>query len=63
MQVVEPQFEVLGIPEPVSLSFESFDFVDQTLDGATGDSMIEVVEKSGAVRGKGLSHFLEDLDP
>ena len=63
MQVVEPQFEVLSIPEPVSLSFESFYFVDQALDGATGDAMIEVVEKTGAVRGKGLSHSLEGLDP
>jgi hypothetical protein len=62
VQVVEPQFEVLSIPELVSLSFESFDFVDQTLDGVTGDAMIEVVEKSGAVRGKGLSHSFEDLD-
>jgi len=63
MKMVEPQFEVLSIPEPVSLPFESFDFVDQALDGATGDAVIEVVEKAGAVGSKSLSHSLEGLDP
>ena len=53
MKVVEPQFKILRIPEPVSLPFEGFDFVDQALDGAAGDAMIEVVEKSGAVRRQG----------
>ena len=61
--MVEPQFEVFSIPEPVSLPFESFDFVDQALDGATGDAVIEVVEKTSAVGGKSLSHSLEGLDP
>jgi len=63
MKVVEPEFKILSIPEPVSLPFESFDFVDQTLDSAAGDGMIEVVEKTGAISGKGLAHLLEGLDP
>ena len=63
MKVVEPQFKILGIPEPVSLSFESLDLVDQALDCATGDGMIEIVEKSGTVARQGLAHFLEYLDP
>jgi len=53
--MVEPQFEVLSIPEPVGLPFESFDFVDQALDGATGDAVMEVVGKGSAVGGKSLS--------
>ena len=61
--MVEPQFEIFSIPEPISLPFESFDFVDQTLDSATGDGMIEVVEKAGMVCGKGLDYLLEGLDP
>ena len=61
--MVESQFEIFGISEPVSLPFEGFDFVDQALDAPTGDAMIEVVEKSGAVGSKGLSHSLERLDP
>ena len=63
MKVIEPQFEVLSIPESVSLSFESFDFVDQTLDSATGDAMVEVIEKTCAVGGKSLPHSFEGLDP
>ena len=61
--MVEPQFEILRIPEPVSLPFEGFDFIDQALDGAACDAMIEVVQKAGAIRSKGLSNFLEGLDP
>ena len=38
-----------GIPESVCLPSESLDLVDQTLDCATGDWMIEVVEQAGAV--------------
>jgi len=63
MQVVEAQFEVLSIPEPVSLPFESLDFVNQALDGAAGDAVIEVVEEACAVRSKGFPHSLERLDP
>jgi len=63
MKVVELEFKILRIPEPVSLPFEGLDFVDQALDGATGDAMVKEVEKSAAVPGKGLAHFLEDLDP
>jgi len=61
--MVEPQFEVFCISEPVSLPFECFDFIDQALDRAAGNGMIEVVEKTGAVCGKGLAHLLEGLDP
>ena len=63
MKVVEPEFKILRISEPVSLPFEGFDLVDQALDGAACDAMIEIVEKSGAVPGKRLPHFLEGLDP
>ncbi len=56
VKMVEPQFEILRIPEAVSLPFEGFDFVDQALDGAACDAVIEVVEKTGAIRGKSLSN-------
>ena len=63
MEVVEPQFEILRISEPVSLPFESLDFVYQPLYGSAGDAMIEVVEKSSAVDCKGPSDSFEGFDP
>ncbi len=62
MKVVETEFEILRISEPVSLPFEGLDFVYQTLDGAAGDAMIEVVEKSSSIGPKGLAHSFERLD-
>ena len=63
MKVVEPEFKILRISEPVSLPFEGLDFVDETFDGATGDPVIEVVEQPGSIGGKGFSDPFECLDP
>ena len=62
MQVVETEFEILRISKPVSLPFEGLDFVYETLDGAAGDAMLEVVEKSGPVGSEGLANSFERLD-
>ena len=62
MQVVEAELKILRISESVSLPFESFYFVDQPLDGAAGDAMLEVVEKSGPVGSEGLANSFERLD-
>lgn len=63
MKVIEPQLEILLIPEAVGLHLEGLDFVDQALDSATGDAVIEEVEKTGAIGRKGLSDSLESFDP
>ncbi len=44
--MVETEFEILRISKPVSLPLEGLDFVYEALDGAAGDAMLEVVEKS-----------------
>lgn len=59
MKMAAPQFEVLRIPEPLSLPFESLDFVDQALYGAACDAMIEVLEsvRTEAARGEIVGAF------
>jgi hypothetical protein len=63
MEVVETEFEILRISKPVSLPFDGLDFVYETLDGTTSQSVeIEVVEKSSPVGSEGLAHSFERLD-
>ncbi len=62
MQVVEAELKILRISESVSLPFESFYFVDQPLDGAAGDAMLEVVEKSCPIGPESFAHSFERLD-
>lgn len=45
--VVEPEFEILQIPKPVSLPLEGLDLVYQALHDFTGDPMLEAGEPLG----------------
>ena len=62
MEVVETEFEILRISKPVCLPFERLDLVYEALHGATGDTMLEVIEQAGPVGSKGLAHPFERLD-
>jgi hypothetical protein len=48
MEVVEAKLEIFRISKAVGLPFEGFDFVYETLHGASGDTMLEIVQKSSA---------------
>ena len=43
MEVIEPQFKVMDIPEAISLSFKGFYFVIDSLDLSTRDFMLYVI--------------------
>ena len=62
MEMVETEFEILRISEPVSLPFEGLDLVYEALHCSTGDPMLEVVEQATPVGPKSFADPYECLD-
>ena len=62
MEMVQSEFEIFLIPEPVSLPFEGFDFVVDAFDHGAGDRVFEVVEQAGSIRCQGLGDFGQVFD-
>jgi len=61
MEVVEAEFEILRIPEAVSLPFEGFDLVYESFHSPRGNAMLEVAEKFSPVCSKCLTDPYECL--
>jgi len=49
MEVIKPEFEIGDVSIPISLTFECFDFVIDSLDQSTGDFVDEIVQEAIAV--------------
>jgi len=56
--MVETEFEIPRIPKPISLPFESLDFIDEALHCSPSQSVeIEVAEQSTPVGSKCLANL------
>ena len=62
MEMVQSEFEIFLISEPVSLPFEGFDFVVDSLDDSAGDRVFEVVEQAGPIGCQGLGDLGQLFD-
>jgi len=63
MQEVDSEFEVFGVPVPISLAFEDLDLVVDAFDLSSGDAMFEVIEKSIHMPGQFIGETDEQVDP
>ena len=63
MEMVEPQYEVLHVAEPIRLPFKGLDLVVESFGHGIADAVLEVVEKPCAVARQSLSHSGKHLDP
>lgn len=57
--MIEPEFEVGHVEQPISLAFEGLDFVINSLYQATGNAVQEVAQHSITVGHEGLGDFLQ----
>jgi len=61
--MVEPEFEIRHVPEPVGLSFQCFDLVDKAFNYTVGDPVLKVVEQSRPVGSQSPGHPGQGPDP
>jgi len=56
MEMIESQFEIFHISEPICLPFECFDFVVGTFNNGAGNGIFEIVEKPRFVSSQSFGH-------
>jgi hypothetical protein len=56
MEMIESQFEIYQISEPIRLPFECFDFVIGTFNNGAGNGIFEIVEKPRFVPSQSFGH-------